>query len=56
VGSPSLQPSATASTFASASGGTAATRSAIAFGQGSRLEVLRPDALYDVAFRLEENH
>jgi single-stranded-DNA-specific exonuclease len=29
--------------------------SAIAFGQGSRLEVLRPDALYDVAFRLEEN-
>jgi single-stranded-DNA-specific exonuclease len=30
--------------------------SAIAFGQGSRLDVLRPDALYDVAFRLEENH
>src|SRR6185437_10853617 len=30
--------------------------SAIAFGQGSRLEVLRPDTLYDVAFRLEENH
>jgi single-stranded-DNA-specific exonuclease len=30
--------------------------SAIAFGQGSRLEVLQPDALYDVAFRLEENH
>jgi single-stranded-DNA-specific exonuclease len=29
--------------------------SAIAFGQGSRLEVLRPDTLYDVAFRLEEN-
>src|SRR6185437_11057161 len=29
--------------------------SAIAFGQGSRLEVLRPEALYDVAFRLEEN-
>jgi single-stranded-DNA-specific exonuclease len=29
---------------------------AIAFGQGSRLEVLHPDALYDVAFRLEENH
>jgi single-stranded-DNA-specific exonuclease len=29
--------------------------SAIAFGQGSRLEVLRPDALYDIAFRLEEN-
>jgi single-stranded-DNA-specific exonuclease len=29
--------------------------SAIAFGQGARLEVLRPDALYDVAFRLEEN-
>jgi single-stranded-DNA-specific exonuclease len=29
--------------------------SAIAFGQGSRLEVLRPDVLYDVAFRLEEN-
>jgi single-stranded-DNA-specific exonuclease len=29
--------------------------SAIAFGQGSRLEMLRPDALYDVAFRLEEN-
>ena len=30
--------------------------SAIAFGQGSRLEVLRPDASYDIAFRLEENH
>jgi hypothetical protein len=30
--------------------------SAIAFGQGTRLEALRPDALYDVAFRLEENH
>src|SRR6266576_3317517 len=30
--------------------------SAIAFGLGSRLAVLRPDALYDVAFRLEENH
>ena len=30
--------------------------SAIAFGQGSRLELLRPDDLYDVAFRLEENH
>jgi single-stranded-DNA-specific exonuclease len=30
--------------------------SAIAFGQGSRLEALRPDAFYDVAFRLEENH
>jgi single-stranded-DNA-specific exonuclease len=30
--------------------------SAIAFGQGSRLEQLRPDALYDIAFRLEENH
>ena len=30
--------------------------SAIAFGQGSRLEVLRPDGRYDVAFRLEENH
>ena len=30
--------------------------SAIAFGQGSRLEHLRPDVLYDVAFRLEENH
>jgi single-stranded-DNA-specific exonuclease len=29
--------------------------SAIAFGQGSRLEALRPDLLYDVAFRLEEN-
>jgi single-stranded-DNA-specific exonuclease len=29
--------------------------SAIAFGQGSRLEVLRPDAFYDIAFRLEEN-
>ena len=29
--------------------------SAIAFGQGPRLELLRPDALYDVAFRLEEN-
>ena len=29
--------------------------SAIAFGQGSRLEVLRPEALYDIAFRLEEN-
>ncbi|HEY2310613.1 MAG TPA: single-stranded-DNA-specific exonuclease RecJ [Gaiellaceae bacterium] len=30
--------------------------SGIAFGQGSRLEQLRPDASYDVAFRLEENH
>jgi single-stranded-DNA-specific exonuclease len=30
--------------------------SAIAFGQGSRLEVLHPDNVYDVAFRLEENH
>jgi len=30
--------------------------SAIAFGQGSRLEALRSDAIYDVAFRLEENH
>jgi len=30
--------------------------SAIAFGQGSRLEALRSDAVYDVAFRLEENH
>ncbi len=30
--------------------------SAIAFGHGSRLEAFRPDALYDVAFRLEENH
>ena len=30
--------------------------SAIAFGQGSRIDVLRPEALYDVAFRLEENH
>jgi single-stranded-DNA-specific exonuclease len=30
--------------------------SAIAFGQGSRVELLRPDDLYDVAFRLEENH
>ncbi|MGH2977454.1 MAG: single-stranded-DNA-specific exonuclease RecJ [Gaiellaceae bacterium] len=30
--------------------------SAIAFGQGSRVDALRPDALYDVAFRLEENH
>jgi single-stranded-DNA-specific exonuclease len=29
---------------------------AIAFGQGSRVDALRPDALYDVAFRLEENH
>ena len=29
--------------------------SAIAFGQGSRLDVLRPEALHDVAFRLEEN-
>jgi single-stranded-DNA-specific exonuclease len=29
--------------------------SAIAFGQGSRLDVLRPDTLYDIAFRLEEN-
>jgi single-stranded-DNA-specific exonuclease len=29
--------------------------SAIAFGQGSRLDALRPDALYDIAFRLEEN-
>ncbi|HEY2353355.1 MAG TPA: single-stranded-DNA-specific exonuclease RecJ [Gaiellaceae bacterium] len=30
--------------------------SAIAFGQGSRLETFRPDDRYDVAFRLEENH
>jgi single-stranded-DNA-specific exonuclease len=30
--------------------------SAIAFGQGTRLEQLRPDSLYDVAFRLQENH
>src|SRR5437868_2945959 len=30
--------------------------SAIAFGQGSRLESFRPDDRYDVAFRLEENH
>ena len=30
--------------------------SAIAFGQGSRLDALRSDALYDVAFRLEEHH
>jgi single-stranded-DNA-specific exonuclease len=30
--------------------------SAIAFGQGSRLDSFRPDASYDVAFRLEENH
>jgi len=30
--------------------------SAIAFGQGSRLDVFRPEARYDVAFRLEENH
>jgi single-stranded-DNA-specific exonuclease len=29
--------------------------SAIAFGQGSRLEMLGAEALYDVAFRLEEN-
>jgi single-stranded-DNA-specific exonuclease len=29
--------------------------SAIAFGQGSRLDSLRPEASYDVAFRLEEN-
>jgi single-stranded-DNA-specific exonuclease len=29
--------------------------SAIAFGQGSRLDSLRPDARYDVAFRLAEN-
>ncbi|HLY87305.1 MAG TPA: single-stranded-DNA-specific exonuclease RecJ [Gaiellaceae bacterium] len=29
--------------------------SAIAFGQGSRIDVLRPEALHDVAFRLEEN-
>ncbi|HEU5215497.1 MAG TPA: single-stranded-DNA-specific exonuclease RecJ [Gaiellaceae bacterium] len=29
--------------------------SAIAFGQGPRIDALRPDALYDVAFRLEEN-
>jgi single-stranded-DNA-specific exonuclease len=29
--------------------------SAIAFGQGSRLDSLQPDARYDVAFRLEEN-
>jgi single-stranded-DNA-specific exonuclease len=30
--------------------------SAIAFGQGSRLDALRSDGSYDVAFRLEENH
>ena len=30
--------------------------SAIAFGQGSRLESIHPDGLYDLAFRLEENH
>ena len=30
--------------------------SAIAFGQGSRLDSFRSDNLYDVAFRLEENH
>src|SRR5262249_19605903 len=30
--------------------------SAIAFGQGARVDVLRPEDLYDVAFRLEENH
>ena len=30
--------------------------SAIAFGQGSRLDSFRPDDRYDVAFRLEENH
>jgi single-stranded-DNA-specific exonuclease len=30
--------------------------SAIAFGQGSRVDALRPDALYDIAFRLEENY
>jgi single-stranded-DNA-specific exonuclease len=29
--------------------------SAIAFGQGSRLDSFRPDDRYDVAFRLEEN-
>ena len=29
--------------------------SAIAFGQGSRLDSFRPDERYDVAFRLEEN-
>ena len=29
--------------------------SAIAFGQGPRLDSLRPEGLYDVAFRLEEN-
>jgi hypothetical protein len=29
--------------------------SAIAFGQGSRLDSFRPDDPYDVAFRLEEN-
>jgi single-stranded-DNA-specific exonuclease len=29
--------------------------SAIAFGQGARIDALYPDALYDVAFRLEEN-
>jgi single-stranded-DNA-specific exonuclease len=29
---------------------------AIAFGQGARLDSLRADARYDVAFRLEENH
>jgi single-stranded-DNA-specific exonuclease len=30
--------------------------SAIAFGQGSRLDALRSDGSYDIAFRLEENH
>jgi single-stranded-DNA-specific exonuclease len=30
--------------------------SAIAFGQGSRLDALHPEGCYDVAFRLEENH
>jgi single-stranded-DNA-specific exonuclease len=29
--------------------------SAIAFGQGARIDVIHPEALYDVAFRLEEN-
>jgi single-stranded-DNA-specific exonuclease len=29
--------------------------SAIAFGQGSRIDALRPETRYDVAFRLEEN-
>ena len=57
AGSPSSRPSATASIFASASGGTAATPAARSrSGRARASSSLRPDALYDLAFRLEENH